>query len=194
MPAESVPEIYGPFNLKGEVWKTIPGYEGRYEVSSFGQIKALPINRPRGQWPRFYKEKILKSHFCKKGYRYVGLTDHQGKPSSLQVHRLVLLAFTGPNPIDKPEARHMNGIPCDNRPENLRWGTRLEQSADQDRHGTRARGSRMPHAILTEEIVLSMRQDFANGISLLEISEKYKVRYRRVHKVCTWQVWPHVTV
>jgi hypothetical protein len=58
-----------------------------------------------------------------------------GRGNSQCVHKLVLLAFVGPNP-PKYECLHANGDPADNRLVNLRWGTRSENIQDAVRHGT----------------------------------------------------------
>lgn len=59
-----------------------------------------------------------------KGYKRVCLTkDHKQK--SLFVHRLVAKAFI-PNTDNKPEIDHIDGDPTNNKVENLRWSTRLE--------------------------------------------------------------------
>ena len=51
------------------------------------------------------------------------------------IHRLVLLAFEGPEP-DGMEVCHTDGNPANNRLDNLRWGTRGDNLRDRVRHGT----------------------------------------------------------
>ena len=105
-------------NMEGEIWKDVEGYEGLYEVSSYGRVKSLNYNGCKG------KVRILKQTFNDKGYLRVGLSK-DGKTKTLKTHRLVAIAFI-PNVENKPEIDHVNTMPTDNRVENLRWVTRIE--------------------------------------------------------------------
>lgn len=73
-----------------KIWKPIPGYEGLYEASNFGDIKSLGNNATR-------KEKILKVTKHVSGYYQVGLTKN-GKQKMFKVHQLVAMAFLGHQP------------------------------------------------------------------------------------------------
>ncbi len=108
-----------------ENWKDIPGYEGRYQVSDQGRVKSF-CRRAEGV--------LLRPGRMPEGHLSVAL----GKGNSQTVHRLVLLAFVGAPP-EKHECLHGNGIPSDNRLENLRWGTRGENIRDAYTHGARDR-------------------------------------------------------
>lgn len=106
-----------------EEWKDIKGYEGLYQVSNEGRIKALPreiVTRNRfGECIKKYDEKILKNGDNNRGYYIVILYDgFTRKPK--QVHRLVAEAFI-PNPDKKPCVDHINTVKTDNRSCNLRW-------------------------------------------------------------------------
>ena len=109
-----------------EVWKAIPGYEGRYEVSDQGRVKSYR----RG----YVSGRILKPGRMPAGHLSVAL----GRGNSQCVHKLVLLTFVGPPPA-RHECLHINGIPSDNRLCNLRWGTRSENMRDAYAHGARDR-------------------------------------------------------
>jgi hypothetical protein len=108
-----------------EIWKDIEGYEGLYQVSNSGKVKALfkIVQRTRKQ-VQTYPEKILKPNTCHKGYCRVSLHNTK-KAKTHSVHRLVALAFI-PNPEGKPQVNHINGIKSDNSISNLEWVTNAE--------------------------------------------------------------------
>ena len=48
------------------------------------------------------------------------------------LHRLICTAFHGPPPAPDSEVLHNSPDPHDNRPENLRWGTRSENALQRE--------------------------------------------------------------
>ena len=46
-----------------EIWKDIPGFEGLYQVSNFGNVKSL--NYARRKVPRYIKQTYTKDKYLK---------------------------------------------------------------------------------------------------------------------------------
>jgi hypothetical protein len=108
-----------------EEWRDIPGYEGRYQVSSLGRVKSLARVVPNLRYgSQNRNERIMKQCKCsKKGYLKLGL-QLNGKQKLFSVHRLVARAFI-PNPNNKSQVNHLNGK-NDNSVGSLEWATQSE--------------------------------------------------------------------
>ena len=106
-------------------WRPVPGYEGLYEVSSFGDIKSKPRPRTKGG--------LLKPSSRDGNYLNIELSK-DGEQKTFRIHVLVLLAFKGPRP-DGYVGRHLNGDNKDNWVGNLEWGTKSDNAKDMVKHG-----------------------------------------------------------
>lgn len=105
-----------------EIWQTIEGYEGLYEISNLGNVKSLSKIKKSPLIGEFMTtERILKPGL-REGYLSVSLTGGDGLRKSLLVHRLIAGAFI-PNPNNHPCINHINAVRSDNRIENLEWCT-----------------------------------------------------------------------
>ena len=100
-----------------EQWKEIPGYDGKYEVSTYGNVRCVNYRRSG-------KSQNMKLSLSRHNYYMVTLRQ-QGKNVNRSVHRLVAITWI-PNPKNLPEIDHINSNPSDNRIENLRWCTKEE--------------------------------------------------------------------
>ena len=101
-----------------EEWRTIVGYEGQYEVSSYGRVRSLDRY---DRMNRFWKGRILNLHTGTGGYLFVGLSSN-GNEKNYLVHRMVAQAFI-PNPDNLPQVNHKDEDKSNNRVDNLEWCT-----------------------------------------------------------------------
>lgn len=104
-----------------EVWKDVKGYEGLYQVSSYGRIKSCEkiiyyLNSDKVR--RLQKEKIM-SFGIGNGYYIVTLYNN-GKSKKYYVHQLVAMSFLNhiPNKYELV-VDHINNNKLDNNLNNL---------------------------------------------------------------------------
>lgn len=178
-------------NLDGDAGmarKAIEGFPG-YEVTDDGEVwSCWGRGQQRGKAGNPWR--ILKFRIKKRVYH--GVVLYRDKASfPREVHRLVLEAFVGPCPQGM-ECCHNNGIPGDNRLENLRWDTRKANHGDQKRMGTRIAGSRHPAAILNEENVKEIRKRRSDGERPCDLAREFRVSPKTICSVVKLNTWRHV--
>lgn len=100
--------------MENEIWKDIEGFE-KYQISSYGRVRSYHNNTI-----------IIRKTNIVSGYEHLMLNKNN-KKYNFYIHRLVGTAFI-PNPENKPEINHKNGLKTDNNVENLEWTTRIENA------------------------------------------------------------------
>ena len=114
---------------------SIKGYEN-YVIFEDGVV----INTETGR--------EMKPHIDKAtGYYRLSLSKNS-KGKKLAIHRLIALAYI-PNPDNKPCIDHVNRIRNDNRIENLRWATHLENNQNKSDHKNNTSG--IPNVYYSEK-------------------------------------------
>ncbi len=135
----------------------------------------------RGPW------KLLSTQMLWSGYLYVTFRNKMR-----YIHLLVLEAFKGPRP-EGMQARHLNGVRTDNRPENLEWGTCKENHADKRIHGTAPIGENSPSAIIDEETVELIRELSATyKATANNIGRMLGISRRHAARVINRERWTHI--
>ena len=164
---------------KIEIWKDIPNYEGRYQVSSLGRVKSF----------KFSKERVLKCAVNSTGYILTNLYEKANR-KAYKVHRLVMIAFIGESDLD---VNHKNGIKTDNRLENLEYCTRSEnvQHAFNTGLSQSVKGERHGRAKLTRACAERIKYGH-KGMMQKDISEIYGISPNQVCSIRTGRTWKHI--
>lgn len=110
-----------------EQWKDILGYEGRYQVSDMGRVKALSFMQRWRHGLRRVRERILVQQAINSGYQIVRLHLDNVR-SARTVHRLVAQAFH-PGADPALDVNHIDGDKKNNTATNLEW---VQRTANHD--------------------------------------------------------------
>lgn len=165
-------------NYDGEKWSEIPGYDGKYFISSIGRVR---------------NKKIIRRPVKRKdGYIHLKLRK-DGRDKMMMVHRLVAATFLR-NLTDELEVNHKNGDRSNNSLENLEIVTRSQNMKHRSRFlGYTVAGSKNPRAIFNEEEVASMRKEYkSSSISVADMARKYKVKDSCMRSLINGKTWKHV--
>lgn len=173
-----------------EEWRDVAGYEGLYQVSNFGNVKRVALI------PKYRYGCFLTPTPTHKGY--IEVTFCKGHPvqqKSFRIHQLVMRTFGSAPPFDKAEVNHKNGCKTDNRIDNLEWMTTKENVNHSfkvlGRQPNHLRGEDHFHK-LTDEDVKIIRQMFADGNSISEITKYFAVARRTISDVIHRKTWTHI--
>jgi hypothetical protein len=181
--------------MREEEWRPVVGHEGFYEVSDLGRVRSIDRWFIRSDGHRqFRRGRMLSPKRAGTRRNYLYVTLRFGRPRS--IHALVCEAFRGPRPSGHQVA-HSNGISTDNRAENLRWATPLENTADKYLHGTMQLavrtsrpGERSSRAALTWDQVIAMRSEYlAGGVSQRELARRHGVSKSQAFNIVSGKQW-----
>lgn len=180
------------FTLPGEIWKPVHGYEGAYEVSSLGRVRSVPrwVNNKNGSFS-LKRRRIMALHRSRRtGYIQARLAK-DGHSQTLNVHRLVCIAFYGLN--DGMQVAHIDGSRDNNCAENLRWDDARGNASDRLIHGTQQMGEQQHLAKLTEADVLEMRSLYTGTRGdLPRLARRYGITSAQVHNIVKRKHWKHI--
>ena len=165
-------------DLPGEEWRPVPSWPG-YEASSEGRVRSA--------------FKVLKGTPLKKTGHLMVCPSIGGKQeASVGAHIMVCEAFHGPCP-ENHECRHLDGKSDNNRPGNLKWGTRLENQRDRITHGTTNRGEANGQAKLTREQAMEIYRRATAGEDQNFLALEFQTSQANVSAIKTRRKWRAAT-
>lgn len=178
-----------------EEWRDVPGYVGKYQISSLGRVKSLSRRMRANTGYYISRERIFKK-YNNRGYEEIKLYSGDDTFKNVQVHRLVAQSFIS-NPNNYPQINHIDGNPRNSRVENLEWCTNSMNTKHAYDTGLKDpknyKGSGNPCSKITEQTVLDIREDRNSGkYSLDQLSEKYNLRKNHISLITNRRIWKHI--
>jgi hypothetical protein len=171
-------------NFDQEEWRPIQGFDG-YEVSNRGRVRSWKPERNYAPEPT--SPRILRCRADKNGYNTVVLLRNL-KRHYRRVATLVAEVWIGSRPSGC-FVLHTDGSKTNDTPENLRWGTPAENSADAIKHGTLRRGTAVQTCKLTADKVRFIK---SSNLSHSELARQFGVTPSAIWHIRDGRTWKHV--
>ena len=172
-----------------EIWKAIPGYEGFYEASTHGNLRALDrivVEKTTGKVKKLkarYLTRHRKQRNANQKEYYMACLCKDGKAAYHYFHTLIALTFIGPRP-EGTEICHGDGNRLNNAVENLRYGTITENRWDSHKHKTDRSGWHKLSVEDVEQIKVLCRTQAKR-----KIANMFGVTRSVVNAISDWDRW-----
>lgn len=176
---------------KREEWKPVIGYDGLYEVSSYGRVRSLDreVKHNNQEGMRTLKGKVLTFGIYRDGRHVVNLS-RNGITRQRKVSHIVAESFIGPRPQNLC-VLHEDGDCTNDHVDNLYYGTHQQNTLDAIRHKTALIGECNGQAKLTEDDVRYIRSQ--RGIMTQKsLAKIFDVSREQVRDIQLRKVWKHV--
>lgn len=178
-------------SVKDEIWKPVKDFEGLYEVSNKGRVKAL--TKKVGNHLRKNEEWELSIRKDSDGYSIITMFKDQ-KRADRKVHRLVAIAFLI-NPENKPQVNHKDGNKDNNCVSNLEWNTAKENVIHSYSNNLKfgKKGQSHPRAVFkNSDILLIRKMRDEDGLTHDKIANFFNVNRVTITHVLNGQSYTNV--
>jgi len=170
-----------------EQWRDIIGYEGLYQISSFGRVKS---HRRKGNWT----EKLLKFNKDGVGYPKVILSKNN-KTKSFRIHSLVAKHFL----VKKHHKDTVNHIDLDktnNHINNLEYISSSANSKHAWKNGAMDSqyGENHYRTKLTNVTVKQIKILFSKGAKIKDIVKMFNITTSIAEKIKYGTAWKHIVI
>lgn len=177
-----------------EEWRSVKGFEGYYEISSFGRIKSLDRRVTFSHHKNtntLIQGQLLKTHFNRRGYVIVGLKK-EGKHYPKKIHRLVAEAFIE-NDQNLPQINHKDGIKLSNSSVNLEWCTNTENRDHAIEKGLiDFKGEKSHKCTITESEAKEIKTRLKMGHRNVDIHRSMNISLGVIEHIKYGNSWTHI--
>lgn len=138
-------------------------------------------------------KRVYKPYLDQYGYYRVSTT-YQGSKVRVLAHRATALCWI-PNPENKPQVNHKNGIKTDNRVENLEWCTGHENQRHALKTGLRKIrvGEEASSAQHTEDEISKVCELLEQGLRNCDIEKRTGVSRSKIKDIRSGRSWTHIS-
>ena len=179
-----------------EMWSAIPGFEGWYEISTWGNVKSLDRQIIyKNQTIRWYKGKTIKLTKDLRGNPQV--TIHKNNcMKSFKLSRLVALVFI-PNVENKPHVHHKDGDILNNHVSNLEWITpenHIEKHRLMGRYLLKSGENGVsPRKRFLETDIRLMRNLYkSQNYTQTELAKQFNCNVSVISSILNYRTWKHL--
>lgn len=183
-------EYFIPETDKEEIWKDISGFEGLYQVSSYGRILSIKRSNLTSEGLHGF---LCGTSVNGKNYLQVNLRSN-GNNKTRKIHRFVAETFI-PNPKNLPTVNHIDGNKRNNFVDNLEWAS-YQYNMDHavDNGLINQRGKNHSQAKLTVEQVLAIRDLYSReSLNYSEIAKIFNTDHKVVSRIIRGIGWVDIT-
>ena len=180
-------------------FRPIPSTNGHYEASADGIIRSVDrvVLRSDGK-PLRVIGRVLRTTVSNRGYERTSIVT-DGKARRAGVHQLVAEAWL-PKPPRKIGSHrgkfvvnHKDGNKLNNHVSNLEYIASTANIFHARAHGLlSAKGEKNPHARLTEEQVVEIRNLYSEGWTQVRLAERFGIDQTSVSRIVLRKSWAHV--
>lgn len=168
-----------------EEWRDIAGYEGYYQVSSYGNVRSLDRNIVRKDGKIYHCDSRILIPFQGNTCNYLSVQlSKYGISQKYMIHRLVAYSFLKLSPNSSLEVNHKDGNCRNNCVENLEIVTHQENInhsvAMNLKHDY---GEQSTNAKLTNTQAAEIRKMCHCGIKQVELAEIYHVSKQTINRI-----------